>query len=209
MAFLTDVRGGPAAPVRLVALIGAAMSLLALAGCGGDGDAATRTAPNGDVFNDADVSFATDMIPHHAQAMEMVDLTLGRDLSPEVAELAEGIRARQGAEIEQLVDWLTAWGEPVPETSRDHANAHGDGEVEMGEMPGTLTEEEMSSLEAAQGAEFETRWLELMTEHHTGAVEMARTEQSSGAFGPATKLAAEIESDQRSEIETMEGLLPS
>ena len=31
-------------------------------------------------------AFATDMLPHHAQALSMVDLTLGRKLDPEVAE---------------------------------------------------------------------------------------------------------------------------
>lgn len=29
-------------------------------------------------YNDADVAFATDMIQHHAQAVQMVDLALGR-----------------------------------------------------------------------------------------------------------------------------------
>ena len=46
------------------------------------------------------------MIPHHAQALSMVDLTLGRDLDPEVASLAEDPH-RPGPETVAMVDWLT------------------------------------------------------------------------------------------------------
>jgi len=67
-----------------------AVAGVALAGCGSnssDSPAATTTAANGDVFNAADVSFATNMIPHHAQALQMVDLTIGRTLDPDIAAL--------------------------------------------------------------------------------------------------------------------------
>ena len=105
--------------------------LFTLAGCGDDGETeaaqAEQTASNGEVFNDADVDFATAMIPHHAQALVMVDLTLGRELSPEVQQLTEDIQAAQGPEIELMVDWLTQWDQPVPETMRDHTNAEDHG----------------------------------------------------------------------------------
>lgn len=80
----------------------------------------TRTASNGDVFNEADVEFATNMIPHHAQAVRMVTLTDGRTLDPAVEQLANEIRDAQVPEIETMSDWLTAWDEEVPETSLDH-----------------------------------------------------------------------------------------
>ena len=120
------------------------------------------------------MAFASDMIPHHAQALVMVDLTLGRDLEPEVAELTEQIRAEQTPQIEQMADLLEDWGEPVPETSRDHANAHGEGRVEQDQdMPGMMSPEDMSALEETSGARFEDMWLEMMIEHHEGAVTMA------------------------------------
>jgi uncharacterized protein (DUF305 family) len=50
-------------------------------------------------------------------------------------------------------------------------------------------------------------FLEMMVEHHEGAVEMAKTEQSEGHFGPAIALADSIESSQTKEIELMQGLL--
>ena len=201
----------------LAALI-LALGLTASA-CGDDemdgtdhGASAPQTASNGDVFNEADVTFARQMIPHHAQAIQMVVLADGRPLDPEVAELAHAIRDAQAPEVEQMVDWLTAWGEEVPETSMDHANAgHDMDEMTpmegMDDMPGMMTAEEMQALMDAPDAEFQDLWLEMMVEHHQGAIEMARTEQDEGHFEPAVELAEEIESAQESEIDTMEGWL--
>ncbi len=65
------------------------------------------------------------MIPHHAQAIEMVTLTQGRPLDPAVEDLANQIRDAQAPEVETMVDWLTAWDEQIPETSIDHAKTPG------------------------------------------------------------------------------------
>jgi uncharacterized protein (DUF305 family) len=195
---------------KLVALLAALAAVLALAGCGDDEPAAhaeVHTASNGDEFNDADVAFATDMIPHHAQALSMVDLTLDRPLDPEVQQLVEDIRTAQAPEIEQMTDWLTAWEEPIPETMRDHAHAHGEGDLEMGDLPGMMSADEMAELEAAPDDEFQDLFLEMMIEHHEGAVEMAKTEQTDGHFQPAIDLAESIEKGQTEEIELMQDLL--
>ena len=182
---------------------------LALVGCGGDDPAGSSSAVSKTDHNEADVRFASDMIQHHAQALTMVDLTMGRDLDPEVAALAEEIRSAQAPEIETMSDWLQEWGEDVPETVRDHANAHGSGggEHSGSEMPGMMSAEEMTALEEAGDAEFQPMWLTMMIEHHEGAVEMAKTERSEGQYKPAIDLAAEIEKSQTGEIKTMEGLL--
>ncbi len=195
---------------KLTGLAALLAALSVLSACGNDdaSEPETHAAANGDEFNDADVEFASDMIQHHAQALTMVDLTMGRQLDPEVQQLAEDIRAAQSPEIEQMTDWLTAWDQPIPETMRDHANAHGDGEIEIDpDMPGMMSPEEMAELEAAKGAEFQPMWLEMMIEHHEGAIEMAETEQSEGNHADAIELAENIESAQQDEISTMEGML--
>ncbi|HYG94968.1 MAG TPA: DUF305 domain-containing protein, partial [Nocardioides sp.] len=127
-----------------------------------------------------------------------------------VAGLAEEILATQGPEIELLTDWLTEWDQPVPETVRDHANAHGDGGMAMdSDLPGMVSEEQMTELEDAGAAEFEELWLETMIEHHQGAIEMARTEQDGGEYQPAVDLAGTIASVQQAEIDRMEEILGS
>jgi uncharacterized protein (DUF305 family) len=196
---------------------------LTLAGCGDDADSEpgsghaasdTQTAANGDVFNDADVQFATDMIPHHAQAVQMVVLAQGRPLDPEVEGLANEIRDAQVPEIEAMTDWLTAWDHEVPETSLDHANAghdmddmSGTGDEQQSDMPGMMSQEDMDGLADATDAEFQDLWLNMMIEHHAGAIEMAQAEQEDGEFAAAVALAETIEAGQQAEIATMEDLL--
>ncbi len=187
-----------------------AASLLTLAACGEDSEHDGHSAsavPASEPFNQADVDFATQMIQHHAQALSMVDLTEHRDLSLELSALAEQIRMAQGPEIETMVDWLTEWDQPIPETMRDHANAHG-GEAEMNtEMPGMMSADDMAELEAAQGAEFERMWLQMMIEHHQGAITMVQDEIDNGENPDAVNLARAIKDGQTAEIEAIENLL--
>lgn len=187
---------------------GSAALALTLAGC----SAEEPDGADGDGFNEADVAFASDMIPHHAQALSMVDLTMGRDLSPELGALAEEIRQAQAPEIEQMVDRLEEWDQPVPETGRDHANAHaeddGDGDAEMDtDMPGMMGAEQMTALEEASDAEFEDLWLPMMIEHHEGAVTMAEEVRAEGEDAETSTLAEGIIKTQRAEIERMQELL--
>ena len=101
------------------------------AACGNDADGGDTSAQVSTTeHNDADVAFASEMLQHHAQALTMVDLTMGRGLDPEVKQLADDIRSAQAPEIETFTDWLTDWDEEIPSTMRDHANAdHEDGEA--------------------------------------------------------------------------------
>lgn len=195
---------------RIVAPLAAtALSLGLLAGCGDDGG--DSAASDSDTpWNDADVAFATGMIPHHAQALVMVDMTMGRDLDPELVALTEQVRAAQAPEIETMADWLSDWDEPIPETMRDHANAHGDGShLEDSDMPGMMSGEELDDLEAMSGEGFEEMWLEMMIEHHEGAIEMAETEIDEGKFPAAIDLAEQIRDSQQAEVEQMEQMLGS
>lgn len=192
---------------RLITLL--ALVLLALvSACGeDDGGPPVRTAGNGDEFNDADVRFATGMIQHHAQALALVDLTLGRELDPALASLAEQIRFALTPEIELMTDWLVAWGEDIPETVRDHANAHGDGAADPSDLPGMVSPDEMAALEDARGDAFDQLWLELMIAHHGGAIQMARAQVDDGHHAAAVDLADSIIKAQSAEIATMESLL--
>ncbi|MCF6379928.1 DUF305 domain-containing protein [Nocardioides KLBMP 9356] len=195
---------------RALALTFALAVATGLSACGTDdrssegAPAAERTAANGDVHNDADVEFATEMIPHHADALVMVDMTQGRDLSPDFAALAEEVLATQAPEIETMADWLSAWGEEVPETSRDHVNSHDMGGMDDGTG---MDPDDMAALEDADGAAFEQTWLRMMIAHHEGAIEMAQVEQRDGTFEDAVELAESIESGQAEEIAAMEDML--
>lgn len=75
------------------------------------------------------------------------------------------------------------------------------------DMPGMMSAEEMQALADASDAEFQDMWLEMMTEHHEGAIEMAKSEQAEGKYPDAVALAESIETAQDAEIETIQGLL--
>ncbi len=199
-------------------LLGAVVALAlggSLVACSGDDSDSTDAAQLSTTeHNDADVTFASDMIRHHAQALAMVDLTLERPLTPQVQTLAEDIRDAQAPEIEAMADWLTSWGEEVPATMRDHASSgHDTGEDSQDmpheTMPGMMSAEDMEALESATDDEFQDMWLEMMIEHHEGAVEMAEAEQEDGRFEAAVELAGQIIEAQNAEIATMNDLLGS
>ena len=187
-----------------------------LSACGDDADNSSAQVSITE-HNDADVAFAGDMIQHHAQALAMVDLTMDRPLDPEVEALAEDIRAAQTPEIETLAGWLTDWDEQIPETIRDHVNAgHGAGDLsdsmrdlDHGDMPGMMSADDIDALENTSDTEFQEMWLEMMIEHHEGAIEMAKSEQEDGRYKPAVDLAGDIVDSKSQEVATMQDLLRS
>lgn len=215
---------------RVLLLPATLVAALLLTACGGAGDGgrdgdgqangdaeATAPATSGEP-NAADVSFAQGMIPHHRQAVEMSRLAADRADGADVRELAEEIERAQAPEIEQLSGWLTEWGEDVPADGADghgtddghgmdDADGHGMADGHAGSMPGMLDDAAMAELAEASGAEFDRRFLELMIEHHEGAVAMSRSQLKEGAHDPARELAEEIIATQQAEIDRMERLL--
>ena len=154
------------------------------------------------VHNTADAEFAQMMTIHHEGAVEMADLAVEKAQSDEVRELAEGITAAQGPEIELMTGWLAAWREDAP----DEAEMGGMGHGGM-DMDGLDQEAAMAELEGLEGAEFDRRFLELMTAHHEGAVEMAEGLLQDGENAEAGALAEKVIEDQTAEIAQMAALV--
>src|SRR4029079_12147521 len=74
-------------------------------------------------FDADDVAFATNMIPHHQQAVELSTLVPDRSTDPDVIALAQQIAAAQQPEIETMKAFLVQWKEnPGDETGH---GAHG------------------------------------------------------------------------------------
>ena len=190
---------------RLAAAVLALLGSTALVACGDDSEP-VAAVPDGADHNSADVRFATEMIPHHAQALHMVDMAEGRDLTPEAEQLMSDIEAAQTPEIEQMSRWLEEWDQPVPDTS-GMGPMGGDMDMDMGDMVGAMSEEALAELEGAEGTVFERMWLQMMIEHHEGAIEMAEVELDEGEHAGTLDLAESIIESQRAEIELMESML--
>ena len=180
-------------------------AVVMLAGCGaadpGESAAGSSGSEVSGEHNDADVMFAQMMIPHHEQAVQMSDVVLAKEgLSPEITELATQVKDAQAPEIETMTGWLDAWGEPVEGHHMESADGD-DG------MDGMLSEDQMGELEAAEGEEAARMFLESMTAHHNGAVDMAQEEIENGENPEAIALAEDIVETQEAEIEEMKELL--
>lgn len=164
---------------------------IALAGCSDDSGSSDAE------FNDVDVAFAQQMIPHHEQALMMASVATERAESDEVRDLAASIEEAQRPEIDTMTEWLGDWDQDVPED--------GDmGGMDEGMM---MSSDDMDHLETMPAAEFDQMWLSMMIEHHEGAIEMADVEQSDGENPDAIELAETIEQSQSDEIDQMEELL--
>ncbi len=201
---------------RLLAFIVPMMLLVAACGDdddGGRGSEPSVSASDGSVLqvNDADVQFAQSMIPHHRQAVAMANIALdpSSEASRGVTRLAKAIKRAQRPEIKTMSTWLESWGEPLDEGVMDPDMSSGTGMGDDMADDGMMSDEEMSELEDLTGEELDRRWLEMMIEHHEGAVEMAERERSDGANPDALELAADIIATQEAEIAEMRELLGS
>jgi len=183
---------------------------LILAGCsdtggsdmeGMDHGGGTNSSPSASAeatdatFNDADVTFAMEMVMHHQQAIEMSDTLLAKDgVQPDVVALAERIKAAQGPEIDTMNQWLEDWGQDSDMGGMDHGGA-------------MMSEEDMAALEEADGETASALFLEQMIMHHQGAIDMAQTQIDNGKNPDAVALAQKIVEDQAAEIAEMQELI--
>jgi uncharacterized protein (DUF305 family) len=183
----------------------------------GSGSATTSapSAPQG-AHNQADIAFAQAMTPHHVQAVDMAKLVAGRTSNAKVIDLAGRIQKAQDPEIAQMTGWLKTWGAAQSATGMPGMTS-GHSMPGMGSsmpsttgsapMTGMMSAQDMAKLQAAKGAEFDTMWLQMMIQHHQGAIDMAKTELSQGASTDAKALAQKIIDGQQAEITEMKGLL--
>ena len=176
----------------------ALMAALAPTGCG---SSASSGSGGGD-FNKADVTFSQSMIPHHEQAVQMAKMAKMHASTAAVKRLAEKIETAQGPEIKTMKSWLKDWGKSESSGSMG-GMGHGSGTG----MPGMMSDGDMSMLGKVTGPRFDKMFLTMMIRHHSGAVEMAKTEQAKGKNADVKALAKKIESAQTTEIAEMKNML--
>ena len=188
-------------------------AVVGLAGCGDDSDSAsTSGAGHGgkdtsaagasapvDDHNDADVAFASHLILHHQQAVQLSGIAGWQATSGEVKTLAQAIKTVQEPQMKVMAAWLTGWGKPVP------APSHG-GHAMDDSIPGMLTEDELHELGRTAGTMFDRVWIQTMIRHHQGAVTMAKAEQTNGKNPAAIALAHKVVTTQSAQIATLKRL---
>jgi uncharacterized protein (DUF305 family) len=152
-------------------------------------------APDGSTYNAIDATFVQMMIAHHRQAVTMADLAPGRVANPQLGALAARISVAQKPEIEVLRSWLKERRLPETDPNHDHAT-----------MPGMQSADDLAALTAATGADFDRRFVTMMTAHHRGAQQMAGDVLRGGTDLLLSEMANEMAVEQGSEIRRMEQL---
>ncbi len=155
-------------------------------------------------FSDADVKFMQGMISHHAQAVEMGALVEGRTNRDAITAISQRIAISQEDEIAMMQGWLEERGQTVPS---EHAH-HDMGDDDL--MPGMLSPEDFEQLAQAEGAQFDTLFLQFMIEHHKGAIEMVENlldQRGSAQDSVLYEFTSDVTADQNSEIERMNAML--
>jgi uncharacterized protein (DUF305 family) len=177
---------------RVLVAIAAAVLLAACAR-----GAATQPPASTAAFNDADIGFLHDMIPHHQQAIAIAELVDGRTRRPELVKLAASITASQGAELRTMHGFLRRWNRPAPAArAPDH---------EPSQVPGLLDEGQLAWLQRLQGARFDLGFVTMLRTHHEGAVELAEAELGAGASPAVKALARQMTAAQQAEIRQLQG----
>ena len=149
-------------------------------------------APDDTAYNSIDVAYVQMMIAHHEQAVRMAGLAPDRASNTGVRNIAARISAAQRAELDVLRSWLRDRNQPEADPAHDHAT-----------MPGMQTEAALGELTAAEGSDFDRRFITMMTAHHKGAQQMAADVLRSGVDQRVSEMANETAVEQVAEIRRM------
>jgi len=178
-----------------------AVLLLVLSGCGvgvteTTGVSLSAPPPDGS-YNDTDVMFLQMAVPQHEQGIEMARLAADRASRDDVRDLAAAIAATQEDELAEMKDWLEKWNQPVaydpdPNAHTGHGGMHGSDPAVLEVLRDTPA-----------GPDFDTRFLNLLTGHQHGAVELARMEEKDGRHPDAKALAGRIIKSRTAQIQQM------
>lgn len=131
--------------------------------------------------------FLVDMVGHHAMAVDMAEMAKEKATHQELKDLADDIIAAQSREMDRMRRWLRDWyGRTVDEDHMGHED------------------EDMKMLGEATGAEFEVRFIAMMSVHHTQAIERARAVRRNRIHGKTRTLARNIIRSQQREIDQLQ-----
>jgi uncharacterized protein (DUF305 family) len=134
-----------------------------------------------------EVKFMTQMIHHHAMAIEMAQMCLEKAVHAELGSMCADIIASQSREIEQMQSWLSDW----------YGMTH---EPDM--KPGDM--KMMEKFAALDGEEFEIAFMEMMIRHHEQAIREAGKCLQRAYHDELNALCQQIIAAQQQEIAQMQ-----
>jgi uncharacterized protein (DUF305 family) len=186
----------------------AVVASIALTGCGpggsgtaqgASGAATTPLDPAAAAAQDA--AFATAMIEHHHQTLQLVGLAAAHAENPAVLDYAGDLQTLQDTQIGDLRTLMTGWGKSPPEYA---------GHTDLdGAIPGVLDKAQFAALVASAPAAFEKAFLTTLITQQRKALPIAQKEIASGGDPQAKGYAQRIVTDVSGQLDALAALSQS
>ena len=140
--------------------------------------------------NSTDAAFASMMLPHHEGGVELGKLAAQKAQTAEIRAIGRSIVATQSRQAQTLRRMVRSF------------------DTRAMVAPEAMEREriDMRRLRAASGLAFDKLWLDVISAHHMGAIQMGQMEARGGHNGEARSLARRIVSAQRRELNRFNGL---
>jgi uncharacterized protein (DUF305 family) len=147
---------------------------------------ASAPAPNASTAR-YEIKFMEDMIDHHMMAVMTAEVCVQNAVHEELRSLCEQIIGTQSQEIETMQQWLSDWYGVTYEPQM---------------KPGD--QKMVDRLASLSGSDFEIAFMEMMIQHHEGAIKAAEGCLKKAYHTELLELCEGIIEAQQAEIEQME-----
>ncbi|MBY0507738.1 MAG: DUF305 domain-containing protein [Bryobacteraceae bacterium] len=145
-----------------------------------------------------DQDFMRRMTAHHEVGRELALMAAETASRERLRTVARLMAAEQGAETDALRRWWISWfGGSIPPLS----------DAEHAATPGMPSPKAIQALARLQGSEFDSQFVDMMTVHHEGAIQMSKEAQSGAADVSLRLLANQIIHAQARQISYMRQLV--
>ena len=140
-----------------------------------------------------ELQFLDTMAMHHKMAMHMAGLVESNSSNQALKDMAKKMIADQEKEIAQLKTWKEQWYVGKPEAVN----------MKMVGMAASMKGMSHEKLMSAKGEAFDRIYIDMMTQHHEGAVKMAQAASPKLKHAEAKEFAKMVVDKQTKEIAQM------
>lgn len=146
-----------------------------------------------------ELQFIDTMATHHQMAMHMASLVDTRSSSQHLKDMAKKMMADQEKEIAQLKGWREQWYAGKPEAVN----------MKMPGMSESMKGMTNNKLTSANGEQFDRMFVEMMGQHHKGAIKMAQSAAPKFEHAELNEFANKLVDMQKKEVAHLEEMKKS
>jgi uncharacterized protein (DUF305 family) len=125
-------------------------------------------SPSAASWNTADRAYVLAMLWHQQQMQELASLVQGRTTRPELQRLALSVRTAHTSEVAQMTAWLGAH-----DPAAGNYLIHSDTQPADRWFAGMMARSQLRILAATSGQRFDFLFVDMLVEHHKGAIVMS------------------------------------